>query len=118
MLFLMIDVIAKGLRVRWTNTEQTISVLPMEGGQIVSKRFHKLGRVFLEQLHDFGGCCFLGEIAKDVNVVVNPADRYRVALEVLKNSRLAGPDALANVRGEPRGSRFGGKDNVGTQDVQ
>jgi len=45
-------------------------------------------------------------------MIRSTANRNRAASQILKNARLIRPDALADVRSQPRMTSFGRKDDV------
>ena len=45
-------------------------------------------------------------------MIRNTANRNRAASQILKNARLIRPDALADIRGQPRMTSFGRENDV------
>jgi hypothetical protein len=74
--------------------------------------FANFDESFFENFENLGGQKFFGEITKDVNMIRDTANRNRAASQILKNARLIRPDALADVRTQPRMTSFGRKDDV------
>ena len=75
MLFLVENVFPHRLEMRRTYAEKPIAILPVKVAEARIQCFSKFGRIFFDNFQNFGRWKFLGEIAQDVNVVPNAADR-------------------------------------------
>ena len=118
MRFLVENIFAHRLEMRRADAEQTIAVLPMKSVQLWIQCLHKLRRIFFDNFQNFGRWKFFGEIAQNVNMVGDAANRDGIAFQILKNLRLIRPDSLANVRRQPRAAFFGRENDMRAQDIQ
>ena len=75
MLFLVENVFLDRIEMRRTCAEESVAILPVKVAEARIQCFNKFGRIFFDNFQNFGCCKFLGEIAQDVNVVPNAADR-------------------------------------------
>jgi hypothetical protein len=90
----------------------------MKLAEICAESFHELRGILLEHLEDLHRCVFLGEMTKNMNVVLDSANGDGVTLQILQNPGLISPHAASNVVAQPWTPILRGEDDMRAENMQ